>query len=710
MASSSNHPSSSTLHASSALPSSSHADGGALSLDALNYAEARAADLEAVAALLTTAPPPNPRPARQLERLLRRRGGSSVVWRWKARKPVPSQTLLNKSRRDKRRAAVLRARTAASGGLETEAWHAKRFEMVRLFGLRIPWRSRDRAESSAVRAANETCVLHDASYWRCLELVGRHDKLLALLGRTTDAPAEIIGRRFVAGREMPCTLHRIDACPAAAIGPVRLLPCHRRDIDDEVVWLFVHHAAANHARAALREAIAAIGSASVFLANGPQLLRFQLRGPTSHETLTRALQVVETPSQGPMDGRWLNAFRDAAAPSSCSAASAWHALSTLDSPASLPPRIVLGATIRHPDEAPHPTPPPKRDVNGGPARSAAGAPAATRQLVSLVTAWPPALADSRLYEDDNAAAAGGKGNGVSVLLVQQPPASQGGFCSGWDLLLPAGSSAGRAVWRALILAGCRAIGQSELRAICLHADMPLFPFDAPDTLAGLIAEVGEAEARRAAHARRPPKRRPNHVKLRVDHPFGGDWPALLHVPRTAVPSSDGGSEAVTAMQFGLLRGEHAKAACGGQMTPLLRALMPRMLLRISLRFPGKGCARPPAAVHAARQGDVERWRAGLTAPSSADKKTKSNALWGGTTLPARKPTGTAVPAGPLLGFVTNGGFNRLQGKATALAYVAAAPFAELLAHPEQREAALLVLVRNPSSRQFRPALASVRYE
>ena len=77
---------------------------------------------------------------------------------------------------------------------------------------------------------------------------------------------------------------------------------------------------------------------------------------------------------------------------------------------------------------------------------------------------------------------------------------------------------------------------------------------------------------------------------------------------------------------------------------------------------------------------------------------------------ARKPAGTAVPAGPLLGFVTNGGFNRLQGKATALAYVAAAPFAELLAHPEQREAALLVLVRNPSSRQFRPALASVRYE
>ena len=62
---------------------------------------------------------------------------------------------------------MLRARAASRGGLETEAWHAKRFTMVEAFGMRLPWRARDRAEGSAVRAANEACVLHDASYWYC---------------------------------------------------------------------------------------------------------------------------------------------------------------------------------------------------------------------------------------------------------------------------------------------------------------------------------------------------------------------------------------------------------------------------------------------------------------------------------------------------------------------------------------------------------------
>ena len=171
---------------------------GALSLDVMGFAEERARDLDAVARLL---PPlvqslPKPasavvRPIRQQRRLLRRRTGSNVVWRWRTHRAVPDTAraaLLGRSRRDRRRAAVLRARAASRSGLETEAWHAKRFEMVQLFGMRLPWRAHDRAEGSAVRAANEACVLHDASYWRCLKLAGdSRDDVCALLSRVTDA-------------------------------------------------------------------------------------------------------------------------------------------------------------------------------------------------------------------------------------------------------------------------------------------------------------------------------------------------------------------------------------------------------------------------------------------------------------------------------------------------------------------------------------------
>ena len=213
------------LAANDVVPSANIATG-ALSLDVMHYADERAADLFAVTALLPPPPFAAPsasvavRPARQQERLLRRRGGSTTVWRWRTRKAVPTtarEKLLGNSRRDRRRATLLQARTAAAGGLETEAWHAKRFEMVRLFGLRLPWRACDRAETSAMRAANFNCILHDASYWRCLSLRGSREALLALLGRTTDVAAAELDSRLSHAREVPCTLYQLDACPAAAL-------------------------------------------------------------------------------------------------------------------------------------------------------------------------------------------------------------------------------------------------------------------------------------------------------------------------------------------------------------------------------------------------------------------------------------------------------------------------------------------------------------
>ena len=820
--------------ASDLIPSAS-VPTGALSLDVVNYADERADDLVAVAALMPPPPFAAPtatvavRPARQQERLLRRRGGSITVWRWRTRKPLPATTrekLLHHSRRDRRRAALLRARTEANGGLETETWHAKRFEMARIFGLRLPWRANDRAEASAVRAANEGCVLHDASYWRCLRMSGERGALLALLGRMTDAPAALLAGRLGRGREVCCMLHRLDACPAMAVGPVRLLLCHPTTAttaaatnttattaaainttattatatattgDDDGtagVWLFVHAAAAAHARVTLRDAAATLGG--VVVTRGPALLRFQLRGPTSHAILTRALCVPDEPETtrlppappgsagdggGGRRGRIPLGSSESQAATSSSVA--WECLSALSSPVSLPPGVVLGITATHPDQAPAPTPPPRRSV--GVANPTLRGGAATRELRDLTVSWPPSLAASALFRDDGgkAAARAAVSAAVSVLLVQQPSlagvptAASTSACSGerrgrtrvgrrvnasfgggWDLLLPAGSSAGRAVWRALVLAGARAIGQSELRAIHLHADSPLFPYDAPDTLAGLVAELTEAGKRYAAHASRPPSRRPNHTALRVAQPFGCDFAGLLGVPRTEVSAqpqaeegtgagNEGGEGDASAprMHFGLLRGSHAAAVCaaasaaaraaadaaapsaasstassagGGEATaeaqqtlplpPLLRALLPRMLLRVTLHFPAKGCARAPASVFAPRREDLNAFLAGRAHARASGTKGKA---WGGTCLPAH--ANVPLPAGPLVGFVSHGGYNRLLGHGAALAFVAAGPFCELLgsgaggAHVGGGQ--VLLLARNPWSRQFRPALAEVR--
>ena len=776
-----------SLLPSDVVPAAGNVDGGALSLDVTGYSAERAANVAAVEQLLVSPPPASAssaaaavRPARQQERLLRRRAGSMKVWRWRSRKPVPAlmrHQLLGRSRRDLRRAVLLRARVAACGGLETEAWHAKRFEMVRLFGVRLPWRACDRAETSAVRAANETCVLHDASYWRCLSLCGERAPLLTLLARTTDQTVATLEGRLGIFREVVCTLHSLDAAPAAAVGPVRLLPSHSTGAAS--VWLFIHGAAAGHAQQTLSEAASALGGA-VRVARAPPLLRFQLRGPTSHSVLSRALteqrDVNPTDSPPPPlppslpQSAWLAQPPPSVAAAQTAFASAWRALTPLSSPSVLPAGVVLGGTFVHPDAAAHPTPPPRRDVHGNSSCGedhAATARASTPELRALVTAWPSALAASNLYDEGAEISADSSSpaasTSLSLLLVQQPPAAHepriggghrsaaggasvvggvsSGFGCGWDVLVPAGSSAGRAVWRALVLAGARAVGQRDLRAICLHADQPLFPFDSPDTLAGLQTDLYEAQTRKEHHARRPPKRRPNHAALRVQCPFGADWPRLLGVPPTIAPPADAAaaapsteasvSSSTPTMQFGLLRGEHALAVCGGStsathrggkqraaasgggsldaapLPPLLRALLPRMLVRVAIRFPGKGCPHPPAAIHAARDEDLQAWRAGCR---KLEGSTRGVRLWGGTTLPARARA--AVPAGELLGFVSNGGFNRIHGKGTALGFVAAAAFAERLRGELNLSGAsggpLLVLVRNPSSRQFRPALAAVR--
>ena len=805
---------------------------GALSLDVVGYADERAADLNAVAALLgcgsgsrNTEPLASAvvHPVRQRERMLRRRGSSNTVWRWRthlAVVPAKRVVLLGKSRRDRRRASQLRARTAQRGGLETETWHAKRFEMARLFGgLRLPWRARDRSAKAAVRAANEGCVLHDASYWRCVSLrCETLGPICTLLGRMSGAAPNALQRALESGREVHCLLHRIDARPTNALAPVRLLACRPSDHRSaaaaagsrgvptgcaawaeglsasgggarpsataatppaSTVWIFVHNAALAGTRAALIDATASLGTASppVTVSHGPPLLRFELRGPTSHSVLARALH----PAAGGADG---------ADGASSSQQAAWAALAGLSSPAVLPSRVVLGLDVMHPYNAQHPKPPVRRaaaDDRGGGGMNAAALPATSAQqahaLRALLTRWSPTLAASPLYarageagsgSGDNGSGGNGGGGGggssspLSVLLVQQPPASHasgssgasGGFGSGWDVLVGAGSSAGRALWHALVLAGGRAIGQREKRLVALEEEQPLFPYDYPDTLSGLQTALAEAEERRLRHEAHPPARRPNHAAMCVDHPFAADWPALLGVPRTtlaqppppppplppqppttmtATPShgsreeAAAGEEAASAapeppveppsqppvMQFGVLRGEHAAAlaATDAPLPPLLRALAPRMLVRVTIHLCSKGCPHAPAAIHAPRVEDVSAWR--------------HNQRWGGPAVPAG--AGAAqLPAGGLLGYVTNGGYSLLRGGGMALGFIAAESFADMLrsgaaiasaansgstppgAPDRGRSAAaagkasVLVLVRNPSSRQFRPAQAFLR--
>lgn len=88
---------------------------------------------------------------------------------------------------------------------------------------------------------------------------------------------------------------------------------------------------------------------------------------------------------------------------------------------------------------------------------------------------------------------------------------------------------------------------------------------------------------------------------------------------------------------------------------------------------------------------------------------EATASWGGSELP-RSRTAPSPSAG-LLGFVTSGGYSHLLGRSVAIGFCAAAPLVRLLQGESNisKTAAgpIRVLVRNVSSRQFRPALLTI---
>ena len=788
-----------SLRPSSLLPSASATHHSSRQLNVVEFAAERAAEMQAVWKLLAPAGPVKGvgTPARARQRLLRRRVSSTTVWRWHTRRALPTHLgsqVLGRSRRDRRRPAALRAAAEARRGLETEVWHAKRFAMVApAWGggasqLRLPWRARDRGETAALRASSRACTLHDASYWRPLQLqspmtTGKTDgadaaELLAsVLGAVLDTDGALLrGWLQRGGRELHSMLHWQGRRPAGAIAPVRLMPIGGDSAPG--VWLFVHDAAYEQARSALQQACSALGSGDGVdgvRVSAARALRFELRGPESHALLVRALQPRADPERAAAGAAPVGAEPAAGNGASIEAqqVAAWRSMQRLTTPASLPPRAALGLTIVHPHAARTPRPPVGSDGSGGTSGGGGGLPSArvgtgvvddggqreeARLLRQMLITWPARLADSPLLLGRIVGGASGDG-GASVatlplLLIQQPGSGSGsgsgsggsgGFGAGWDVLVPVGS--GRTVWQALVLAGARAIGQSEQRHLHLHAQQPLFPYDYPDTLAGLRQHAADAQSRRLLHERRPPSRRPNHRSLRIAHPFAADWSALLRLPPV------GGSDGDTADEVPLvvLRGAALRAALvpapggpddtasgsrggdrgGGGRAPRGRGrggdeaaaapppppppgawpteLLPRCLLRVSLVLAGRGVAVAPAAVHACTSQQLAAWRLdrrwrGSQLPVAATKRA-GGAASGAT------PAETAACCGALLGFVSHGGYDALAGRAHAIGFVAAPLFAPLLSSAWNvggaPSGAVLLLVRNVSSRQFRPVLATV---
>lgn len=108
---------------------------------------------------------------------------------------------------------------------------------------------------------------------------------------------------------------------------------------------------------------------------------------------------------------------------------------------------------------------------------------------------------------------------VQIMLVKLPNLTLNGFATRFEVIIPEGY--GLNTLRRFVYSGCKAIAINELLAIHLEAGKRCFPFDYPETEAGKDW-LKHFKAEQAIHKylSKPPSKRVNFQKLKIQYPFG----------------------------------------------------------------------------------------------------------------------------------------------------------------------------------------------
>lgn len=117
---------------------------------------------------------------------------------------------------------------------------------------------------------------------------------------------------------------------------------------------------------------------------------------------------------------------------------------------------------------------------------------------------------------------------IPVILIQRPGVRQSSsinYGCGWDVVLPQNWS--MSFWLACIYRGARAAGVRELESLALEQKIAYFPNDYPDTAAGRLHEQDWADKLKNKFEKRPPAKRCNYTKLGIASPFCYPWDELI---------------------------------------------------------------------------------------------------------------------------------------------------------------------------------------
>jgi hypothetical protein len=561
-------------------------------------------------------------------------------------RPSPAWLAMRCRRARRRPAALLRAAlappaaaAAASGGasppprrLPTHAWHAKRFRMALLPGLPADAAcmhvaaglvGAGRGSRAFLRFARRRCVAHDASYLRPLQLSGHEGALRTVLRSLTsdhadDAAALGCAEVRSGGMCASLMLHAPGGSGRfrAPLAPAQLQWRPRAPLAPSsqaapprvgALWLWVHASAVDDVMAAAAPVCAAAG---VSLSLRVDLCRFELVGATATALAARVLAPC-----GGGGGAW--PCGEEAAPDG-----------TVASARCRDPRTALRARARTEEE--NDTAADDADADGDADGEEASPPRPPRAFwpadashadepllwcADVAHAPAPhavlcaAAAASRRFRiehgddaaqkrDDADAADAGADDAANpscrvmpALLLRRgaPAAASSPELRGWSVVAPAAWAV--PLWTSLIAAGAAAAGRVEWGWLASDARASLFPEHFPDTPAGARAAAAKAGDDAAAAARRPKGKRapaaapPPWLQHRSSDDGDGGGAAGVYVARTVAAAA----AAISA--------QPSSSPPASPASPLPLPFR-GALLRVRVTLPGRGVARPGAALYA----------------------------------------------------------------------------------------------------------------
>jgi len=429
-------------------------------------------------------------------------------------------------------------------------------KMCEKWGYKIAEYPREKGRKIIYKDEKYTCLLHDASYYQCIEINGFVNDIKLLFNSITDlAIPSITSDRYIKGNKMGNTkIYEFKKYPFNTISPITFLwkPDKNNEIDNRrTLWLWVHPSSCHDLlrEIEISKSVQKIDNVHINHMND-EIVMFQLAGPRSHAILQEILNLCDSINCN-------NNINE-------KAHKTWKSLKYLRTPASLPAGVVLGLTVYDPRLSNFKKMKKREDEISE----------ENQKLINdICCLWPENVSESDIWDSklrdqlkNNKCSENllnkrrseslvpgttleplETDSKIPILLIQRGATNymisdnkqSQELLYGWNLLIPKGWA--MAFFKPLVFAGARVIGLKNIYELYFESNIPCYPYDYIETKSYKNYINKKAKEEEEIFNRKPLSKRPNYQKLGIMSPFKPPFEAYLSMIKQQYQNNDDSS-------------------------------------------------------------------------------------------------------------------------------------------------------------------------